>query len=80
MEELNVDKYLILKKPEEEGPEIRGGTVDALIIQATKTARNGGKINIILPYYYYGIWGIMCIVVAIFLQLFYIINVLIQYI
>lgn len=45
MEELNVDKYLILKKPEEEGPEIRGGTVDALIIQATKTARNGGKIE-----------------------------------
>lgn len=44
MEELNVDKYLISKKPEEEGPEIRGGTVDALIIQATKTARNGGKI------------------------------------
>lgn len=47
MEELNVDKYLILKKPEEEGPEIRGGTVDALIIQATKAARNGGKINIL---------------------------------
>lgn len=47
MEELNVDKCLILKKPEEEGPEIRGGTVDALIIQATKTARNGGKIKFV---------------------------------
>lgn len=42
MEELDVNKYLILKSPEEDGPEIRGGTVDALIIQATKATKNGG--------------------------------------
>lgn len=83
MEELNVDKCLILKKPEEEGPEIRGGTVDALIIQATKTARNGGKIKfacsaLALPemrYYVYSFilcvyFVIMCIVLAIFFATF----------
>lgn len=43
MEELNVDKYLVKKKPDEDGPEIRGGTIDALIIQATMGTRNGGK-------------------------------------
>ncbi|XP_030752643.1 guanine nucleotide-releasing factor 2 isoform X3 [Sitophilus oryzae] len=41
MEELNVDKYLIKKKSEEDGPEIRGGSIDALIIQATKATKNG---------------------------------------
>ncbi|XP_050293890.1 guanine nucleotide-releasing factor 2 isoform X2 [Anthonomus grandis grandis] len=41
MEKINVDDYLVLKKPEEEGPELRGGTLDALIIQATKATKNG---------------------------------------
>ncbi|XP_076257594.1 C3G guanyl-nucleotide exchange factor isoform X3 [Rhynchophorus ferrugineus] len=41
MEELNVDKYLVKKKPDEDGPEIRGGTIDALIIQATTATKNG---------------------------------------
>ncbi|XP_060526195.1 guanine nucleotide-releasing factor 2 isoform X2 [Cylas formicarius] len=41
MEEFNVDKFLVWKKPEEEGPDIRGGPVDALIIQATKATKNG---------------------------------------
>lgn len=43
MEEMDADEYLMKKAPDEEGPEIRGGTVDALIIQATKATRNGGK-------------------------------------
>lgn len=43
MEELDVDKYLMWKSPDEDGPDIRGGTVDALIIQATKATKNGGK-------------------------------------
>lgn len=43
MEKVNIDEYLILKKTEEEGPEIRGGSVDALIIQATKATKNGGE-------------------------------------
>ncbi|KAK9887618.1 hypothetical protein WA026_023577 [Henosepilachna vigintioctopunctata] len=41
IEKLNMDDYLIFKKSDEEGPEIRGGTVDALIIQATKATKNG---------------------------------------
>lgn len=41
MEELNVDEYLVRKKKDEEGPEIRGGAIDALIIQATKATKNG---------------------------------------
>lgn len=43
MEEMDADEYLVKKAPDEEGPEIRGGTVDALIIQATKATRNGGE-------------------------------------
>lgn len=43
MEELNVDKYLVWKPPEDDGPDIRGGTIDALIIQATKATKNGGR-------------------------------------
>lgn len=43
MEELDVDKYLVWKPPEEDGPDIRGGTIDALIIQATKATKNGGE-------------------------------------
>lgn len=43
MEELDVDKYLVWKPQEEEGPDIRGGTIDALIIQATKATKNGGE-------------------------------------
>ncbi|XP_049821190.1 guanine nucleotide-releasing factor 2 isoform X3 [Aethina tumida] len=41
MEELDADKYLVKKKEDEEGPEIRGGPIDALIIQATKATKNG---------------------------------------
>lgn len=43
MEKLNVEKYIIMKKPEEDGPELRGGTIDALIIQAIKASKHGGK-------------------------------------
>ncbi|XP_012252189.2 guanine nucleotide-releasing factor 2 isoform X3 [Athalia rosae] len=40
LDELDISKYLILKKPEEEGPDIRGGHPDALIIHATKANKN----------------------------------------
>lgn len=46
MEELDADKYLVKKKEDEEGPEIRGGPIDALIIQATKATKNGGEMSI----------------------------------
>ncbi|XP_046398057.1 guanine nucleotide-releasing factor 2 isoform X2 [Ischnura elegans] len=40
LEELDVTKYLSFKRPEEDGPEIRGGHVDALVVQATKANKN----------------------------------------
>lgn len=39
---LDISRYLVLKKPDEEGPDIRGGNPDALIIHATKANKNGG--------------------------------------
>lgn len=39
LEEMNVQKYLVLKKENEEGPEIKGGHMDALIIHATKVEK-----------------------------------------
>lgn len=48
MEKLTVEEYLVYKKPEEEGPDIRGGTIDALIIQATKATKNGGELGFII--------------------------------
>nr|XP_015838148.1 PREDICTED: guanine nucleotide-releasing factor 2 isoform X5 [Tribolium castaneum] len=50
MEEVNVDDWLVLKKPEEEGPDIRGGPIDALIIQATKATKNGEEKENVFMY------------------------------
>lgn len=41
LDELEINKYLVLKKPEEDGPEIRGGHPDALLIHATKANKHG---------------------------------------
>ncbi|KDR09115.1 guanine nucleotide-releasing factor 2 isoform X2 [Zootermopsis nevadensis] len=40
LEHLDITKYLVIKKPDEEGPDIRGGHPDALIIHATKANKN----------------------------------------
>ncbi|XP_015593863.1 guanine nucleotide-releasing factor 2 isoform X2 [Cephus cinctus] len=40
LDELDISKYLVLKKPEEEGPDIRGGHPDALLIHATKANKH----------------------------------------
>ncbi|XP_056640209.1 guanine nucleotide-releasing factor 2 isoform X1 [Diorhabda sublineata] len=50
MEMLNVDRYLTWKKPDEEGPDIRGGPIDALIIQATKATKNGEEKENVFMY------------------------------
>lgn len=39
MEEIDVKKYLVTKKEGEDGPDIKGGHPDALIIHATKAAK-----------------------------------------
>lgn len=36
IEEMDISGHLICKKEEEEGPDIKGGQVDALIVHATK--------------------------------------------
>lgn len=40
LEELEISSYLVMKKPDEEGPDVRGGHPDALIIHATKANKN----------------------------------------
>lgn len=41
LDELDISKYLVFKKPDEEGPDIRGGHPDALLIHATKANKHG---------------------------------------
>ena len=41
LEQLDITKYLVFRKPDEEGPDVRGGHPDALIIHATKANKNG---------------------------------------
>lgn len=41
MEELNVSQWLVFKKPEEDGPPVRGGHADALVVHATNAVKNG---------------------------------------
>lgn len=40
LDEIHVDDVLVHKKQGEEGPDIRGGSVDALIVRATKVNKN----------------------------------------
>ncbi|KRT81491.1 hypothetical protein AMK59_6176 [Oryctes borbonicus] len=37
----DIEKFLVFKSAEDDGPDIRGGCIDALIIQATKATKNG---------------------------------------
>lgn len=43
---MDISGYLIFKKEEEEGPDIKGGQADALIVHATNPQKvsEGGKI------------------------------------
>ncbi|XP_052899791.1 guanine nucleotide-releasing factor 2-like isoform X2 [Anopheles moucheti] len=40
MEELDVSNYLVFKKENEDGPDVKGGQPDALIIHATRVQKN----------------------------------------
>jgi hypothetical protein len=44
--DLDVSNLLVFKKVEEEGPDIRGGHPDALVIHATKASKNGMSLFI----------------------------------
>ncbi|XP_017012100.2 guanine nucleotide-releasing factor 2 isoform X1 [Drosophila takahashii] len=39
LEEVNITRYLILKKREEDGPEVKGGHIDALIVHASRVQK-----------------------------------------
>lgn len=53
MEEVDVSKYLVNKKKEEDGPDIRGGYIDALIVHATKCNKKGDYYLIIFYFRFY---------------------------
>lgn len=44
LEQLDVGQYLVLKKAEDEGPDVRGGQPEALVIHATKAHKNGTSL------------------------------------
>lgn len=39
VEEIDVQQYLMLKKDSEDGPDVKGGELDALIVHATKVQK-----------------------------------------
>ncbi|XP_016948392.1 guanine nucleotide-releasing factor 2 isoform X9 [Drosophila biarmipes] len=39
LEEVNITRYLILKKREEDGPDVKGGHIDALIVHASRVQK-----------------------------------------
>ena len=40
IENIDVSQYLVLKKENEDGPEVKGGYPDALIVHASKVQKN----------------------------------------
>lgn len=48
LDELDISKYLVLKKSEEDGPDIRGGNPDALLVHATKANKHGNIFSTVI--------------------------------
>lgn len=48
MEEIDVKDYLVLKKKNEDGPDVKGGYLDALIVHASKVQKinDNGELQI----------------------------------
>lgn len=40
IEELDITEYLVLKKPNEDGPDVKGGYLDALIVHASQAQKH----------------------------------------
>ncbi|XP_054728044.1 guanine nucleotide-releasing factor 2 isoform X2 [Anastrepha obliqua] len=45
LEEIDVTKYLVLKRKDEDGPEVKGGYVDALIVHASRVQNDNAFID-----------------------------------
>lgn len=43
LEEVDITPYLIFKKDNEDGPEVKGGYIDALIIHASRVQKSTDK-------------------------------------
>lgn len=46
LEEVDITPYLVFKKDNEEGPEVKGGHIDALIVHASRVQKDNGKFPI----------------------------------
>lgn len=71
IEELNVAQYLVLKKEKEEGPDVKGGYLDALIVHASrvqKVTENGKLMLCELDLYLAFCWAI---IVGFFVRFFF---------
>ena len=44
LEELNITPYLVFKKENEDGPEVKGGYIDALIVHASRVQKDNGTV------------------------------------
>lgn len=49
LEELDITPYLIFKKENEEGPEVKGGYVDALIVHACRVQKGNENGWLLIP-------------------------------
>ncbi|XP_067641656.1 guanine nucleotide-releasing factor 2 isoform X2 [Eurosta solidaginis] len=45
LEEIDVSRYLVLKRKDEDGPEVKGGYVDALIVHASRVQNDNAFID-----------------------------------
>ena len=45
MDDVDVTDQLVWKKSSEDGPELRGGSVDSLIVHATTAGKNGNLLS-----------------------------------
>lgn len=50
IEELDISKYLVLKKEGEDGPDVKGGYLDALIVHASKVQKVNESGELLLYY------------------------------
>lgn len=57
LEEIDVTKYLVLKRKDEDGPEVKGGYVDALIVHASRVQNDNGELVLKIILIIYDIGG-----------------------
>lgn len=56
IEELDIAEYLVLKKPDEDGPEVMGGYLDALIVHASQRQKHTENSKFSHLYTYFALY------------------------